>query len=320
MEIKINAKLEFMLLIVFLSEKKNEGSLDNTVNNYTEKLEQRFGSLRNHPAITGYPRMYDLDFCWQGLVETVLYLDDDFRLKPEAFKDEELKSMYENSLPELNAYLELVRELYDKTEFQQFITEQESVYQELINSIRSTIEEKPLNNILEAYLGVKQPKQRFVLSLLHKAFMGLTHYEDGEVETVFVISRMLLEKAMQYNYFRRNVIACFWHEFSHPVINPYTDTLFDNNHDMNDEQCTWYCKVNESIIEGICLRLMVRENVLNPENVELDITNSMRNGAPKIRECADLLLEKYENNRDKYPNIGAFYPEFLPIFGERPNK
>jgi len=283
------------------------------------ELEKRFGSFRNHPAVTEYPKLFELDFYGEGLIETVFYLDNDFKLSEDAFNDTELKSMYESSLPEIIAYLEHVKDLFVKTEFEKFIREQEVVHQDLINAIIKTMTDKPLNSILEDYLGVKQPKQRFVLSLLLRPFLGFPHCENGERESILIISRMLLERAIQYNYFERNVIACFWHEFSHPVINPLTDVLFDNSHDMSDEQRAWYCTVNESIIEGINLRLKLREKVINQDFIEQSITNSIRNGALKIRECADL-LEKYEKNRDKYPDIGAFYPEFLPIFGEKPNK
>ncbi len=318
MEIRINAQWELLMLILFLSDKRDECSLDEISSPYPMELEKRFGSFRNHPAVTEYPKMFDMDFDGQGLIETVFYLDNDFKISEDAYKDPELKSMYESSLPEILVYLEHVRDLYIKTEFEKFIWEQEIVYQDLISSIKKTMTDKPLNSLLEAYLGVKQPKQRFVLSLLLRPFLGFPHCENGEMESILIISRMLLERAIQYNYFERNVISCFWHEFSHPIINPFTDALFDNSHDMTDEQRAWYCTVNESIIEGINLRLKLRENVINEDFIEHNITNSIRNGAPKVRECADLLLEKYENNRDMYPDIGVFYPEFLPLFGERP--
>ncbi len=305
-KVKINPILEFILMIVYLSEINESRFIVTENNEFNERINNNFSHLKDHPLVLKMPEMWDKNFCWLGMVHTVMFLNEDFKFPD--YKDylSLFTENYEISLEETLDYISELKTLYDQSGFEAFIKQEYQVYKPLIDDLEKVLNERPLIQILDNYLGVTTKPFNIILSLFRRGFMSL------ETRSIIVcqLSRFLLEMAQQRNEFDRSIFNGVWHELSHPIINPLTDEHFEDNN--IDFEVQYYCDINESIIWGITNRLSLLNGLITENDLPIVYENGKRNRAPKSQETTELLA-LYESD-DKFKNIRDFYPELIKLF------
>lgn len=161
------------------------------------------------------------------------------------------------------------------------------------------------------------PQTNVILSNLLRSFYGVWNHFNPKQVYCF-LSRYWLQVAKQNGNLDRILLGSIWHEFLHSIINPLTDQLFEDPSEIDEKYLDWYCRLNESIIWAITLRLLIKTKIVDTNNCDWYFKNAERNRAPKAEAMHNLLWE-YESQQNDFRSIREFYPVLQKEFGEVPN-
>jgi len=308
-------RLELFTTVIYLAKLDISGFLVSEPSAYTEALDRQFAPFDQHPAVTEFVATWGQEFGWCDIPHFAMMLSDELLIKNgtklEHIADAELTD------DKLKYYATLLHDFAEKTNFRAFHAIHSAEGAEYLHKLNAIVAARPLKQILEDYLGVKLGKTKVVLSNLLRFFCGTTHADKPGDKVYCFWSRYWLQVAEQHNNLERSLCSAVWHEFSHSVINPLSDKLFESFQDMTQEHMDWYCALNESIIWAITLRLLIQQGIVKDGNLQWYFDNAVGCKAPKTLKMHELLLE-YENHRERYESIGSFYPILQKAFGKPP--
>jgi Flp pilus assembly protein TadD len=170
----------------------------------------------------------------------------------------------------------------------------------------------------QAYLGVRPPRVRFLLSALLPESYG-TDFVLGE-GTASV--RALIWPAAEAPGPTRFRLDAFGDSAVHELVHGVTDPLVPERFDpggavprgCNDEnvEANWRGCAQEHLVYAVTLRLLARE--LGEDAARAWAATYAERGFPRLPRLVEL-LRAYESNRDKYPTLAAFAPRLLAAFG-----
>jgi hypothetical protein len=317
LEIRLNHGLELLTTLLVLSETAPDQFLQKTDNHLYASISQRLSDFREHPMTRELSRLWDAGVSWSDFLYLAVSLQADFSLDSAV----EIAPLNESGVPwnDIRAFVDQLPGFVTEMGFTELF--EETCYQEAeyLSTLNSIIAERPVIKRLEDYLGMPVPAPQVVLSTLMRPCMSLSHTYRGARREYCFCSRHWTLVAEHNGYLGRMLIDSIWHEFSHSVINPLSDTLFPNGHPESDTEVEWYCALNESIIWGITTRMLENEGMADERTVRWHIDNGHRNRAPKT-EAMYHRLGEYQLNRTKYPSIASFLPIILEEFGPIPTQ
>ena len=189
---------------------------------------------------------------------------------------------------------------------------------EFIALLNSLLTENHLQSILEDYIGHRIGTTHIRLMNLLKTSMGVWNGDHPNRQVYCFCSRHWLKVGQNNNCLKTNFYHTVWHEFLHSVINPLSDQLFPGGITITEEQSTWYCALNESILWAITHRLCHQLGITSDQDNGWYFNNARRNKAPQAEEIY-ALLPQYEADRQIYSSIADFYPVLQAEFGNPPD-
>ena len=316
--IKTDFRIELLSLVILLSDLNEEHFIVKSENEYTAMINTKFKSFKRHQAVLKFPDIWDKGLRWDGIPQLALHLNDSIELTKQIKYLHDLQSRFKDNINELVEFVDLLRDFAHKSNFESFYNEERKKIEKYLSDLNQELEKYPVLPILENYINLKLNKNTIILSNLLKSAFGLTIGSKNNKEIFCILSRHWLNVAIQNNCLDRILLSTVWHEFLHSIINPLTDKLFKNPYDLSKAQLDWYCKLNESIIWGIILRLLIQEKIVSATNNEWYFENAIRNGAPKTKKMNESLVE-YEKNKLKFKSIDNYYPILQKEFGQIPN-
>lgn len=315
--IRTDFRIELLSLVIFLSDLNEKHFIVKRENEYTAMLNTEFKSFKRHQVVSKFPDIWDKGLRWDGIPQLALHLNDNIELLNQIKYSHDLQSRFKNNINELVEFVDLLRDFANKTNFESYYKKEYKNVERYLSILNQELERYPVIPILEKYINLKLNKTTVILSNLLKSAYGITIGSKNYKEICCILSRHWLNVAIQNNCLDRILLSTIWHEFLHSIINPLTDKLFKNPYDLSETQLDWYCKLNESIIWAITLRLLIQEKIVCATNNEWYFKNAIRNGAPKTKEMNDLLVE-YEKNKLKFKSIDNYYPILQKEFGQIP--
>jgi hypothetical protein len=315
LQIRLDKRLELLFTVMILSDYRIPGFAVDGEDIYTQKIRERFSAVSGLNAVADFPKVWDTDINWDTIHFYALALSNDYSIRKgidPAYIEQGLKAN-----ASLSVFTENLREFARASGFDAYYDNLETEMGGYLEKLNGIVASRPVQSILEEYLGIRFPKTEVFLSTLMKPFMSVTIPAPGGDEVYCICSRRGLEIAEENGGLERILLSAIWHEFSHHIVNPLTFGLFDDPDTLRDDQVEWCCALNESIIWAINTRLLVREKIISENDVSWMVSNGERNKAPKTRIMHDLLLE-YESNRNSYSGISAFHPIMAEAFGQVP--
>lgn len=305
MKIRLDQRLELLYLVMLLSGRDTEGICVEAEDEFARASREQFGRLAAHPAVTSFNRLWNTEIEWDMLPNLALILTADFRLDHDFDPVRARESLASGA--DLEEFAASLRDFVHASGFARHFSRLRSRLGPWLEQLNELSGRRPVQRILEEYLGVGLPPTEVLLCTLTKPFLSITVSGTGG-ETVFCLcSRKGLEIAEKHGNLENVLLSAVWHEFSHHVINPLTYGLFEDIDSINDAQADWCCALNESIIWAINIRLLAREKVISPQDISWMLKNAEANRATQARVMHELLCA-YELNRDIYPNISAYHP------------
>jgi len=315
MRIRLDQRLELLLTAMFISDYDTKGFCVDPEDEYAREALEKFGSFVAHPAVANISRVWDTEIDCSSPPHYALTLTEDIKLDPSFNLDQVRESLVPNA--DLSRFTADLRGFHRKADFTLHFSQLQSRLAPWLEKLNDLIARRPVQHILEHYLGQKLPATEVLLCTLTRPFLSVT-VSGTRGETLYCLcSRKWLEIAEQKDSLERILISAIWHEFSHHEINPLTFGLYDNLNKLNQEQVNWCCALNESIINAITIRLLLQEEVISEKHTDWMVKNAERNKASQTRAVLDLLLD-YEQNRSRYPDISSIHPRLVEAVGPPP--
>ena len=304
MRIRLDQRLELLYAVMLLCGLDASGICVEAEDEFARAAREKFGRLAAHPAVASFNRLWKTEIDWDTLPNLALILTPDFRLD-EVFDPARVQECLASG-KDLEEFTACLRDFHRTADFAVHFEQLQSRLEPWLGQLNELICRRPVQRILEAYLGVDLPATEVLLCTLTKPFLSIT-VSGKQGETVFCLcSRRGLEIAEKHGNLERVLLSAIWHEFSHHVINPLTYGLFEDIDSINDAQAEWCCALNESIIWAINIRLLAREKIISTQDISWMLKNAEANRAPQTRMMHDLLCD-YEENRSKHAGISTFH-------------
>jgi len=315
MQIRLDKRMELIFAVLQLSDFNNPGLYVKSDAPQALLVREKVGDCYHLPAVAKLAQVWEEEINWDIFPYYALSLSKDCSIEPGT--DTSYLQQFIKGANSVQQFTEWLRDFAGLSDFERYYNHLEEQYAPYIQKLNILLDSRPVQAILEEYLGINFPRTELILSTLMNTFMSIT-YRDGKAETVYCLcSKSRLDTAEQNKGLERVLLSAVWHEFSHHVINPLTFGLFADPDAISQDQVNWCCELNESIIWAINTRLLVCENIITAKDTKWMLENAVRNKAPYTSIMHDLLCE-YETQRHIYPSITEYYPELLKACPERP--
>ncbi|MFC1551091.1 DUF4932 domain-containing protein [Candidatus Latescibacterota bacterium] len=297
---------------------------------YKHEIAAVFGKYSGHPAPKKFHEMSQNGFWYSHPVRAMLHLSNPPALAQDVQFDD-FAFMTAGGEENLNVFVEKVRAFARETNFSEFYNGHIELYETMLANYRGKMKRAYVDD-LEEYYGFAQGSYTIILSpLFHPGGFGPTiRRPNGMIDSYYIGGpRQIVDDIPDYGE-DKNMQYLFWHEFSHSFVNHLTDL---NIADFREPGIKLYVMpnienapnfegqedvmisdwVSEHIVRGVTSRLAYINlgKKTGDERVAFEIGQGFKYVA-EVTAC----LEKYEQNRDKYPTLREFYPEIVSVFEE----
>ena len=287
---------------------------------YKKEILTRFSGLKDHPLVDYIRINTQKGVAFEKPVYMVLLLGDD--LVP-AF---ELPDYVNKIVGGHDKYIEFSRlfaEFYKSTEFQQFATDKEDYFVQLVSNEADKIRELGTTGQIAEYYGYRKNAFKILISpLLHNGGYGPA---IQEADSIFVTYNVMGPRSIdeEENFFfgdEEYYRLIMWHEFSHSYLNKIIDnnfgelsrfsSMFYPIQDQMEKLAygSWKICMYEHLVRAATIRL-TDLYVSSDEAVQM-MDKEIERGFIYLPKFVGA-LEEYESNRDKYPVIDSIYPVLL---------
>jgi len=291
--------------------------------NYIRDIENYFGPFQNHRAVTMAKNLWETHHINISALSTlVVYLGDPPELIPLNQLDplpSELDSRWTvDVIPE---FIEAAREFSRDSEYMVFFDSQKELFDRSIMNLYKSLNDENMLDWYKNYFGYVPNNYTIIVGMQ----TGVGNYgasitrSDGTNDFFSIIGA--------HSPFPWNGIPRFsssWlspivvHEFCHPYINPFVaqniellkesgEKLYSyNKANLTKIGClAWNHMMNEYIVRACVIRYFHSKK--DNKAIENQVRIDENQGFVGIKALSDL-FEEYEQNRDKYPNMGSFIP------------
>lgn len=225
------------------------------------------------------------------------------------------------SLQQYNQNLKL---FYHKSDFHTFFINHKAFYESMINEVKAVVDKYDLADQLEKYYGQEQKSYTLVLSpLFIEAGMSIWVETKQGGELYSIIGPNLSSKSkpdFDTDWIMQYLVI---HEFSHPFCNPLIEKYFP---EMQKDSCLFEPIKSALNKQGcgdwksaLCEMLTRANEILIIRNIfGSSVSDKIKADYLKQKwiylEELIPLMEKYQSDRKKYPNLESIMPEVVETF------
>ncbi len=320
----VDARIELLSIIKILAGCHENGHKPHKTQYYNNAVEY-FKNYKNHEAVKIFLLLYNIGFSYDAPAHLMVSLSRPPEIKIARVIDQEIKERAVSELV-LNLFIEQMSDFSQKSDFMKFFDGNKKYYDDLAAKYRSQTDLANLISTVENYYGLKQNSYNIVLAPILRRSGGYgvrSKIEGGKLDT-YNITGPESADTNEINFGGEEGIRYLvWHEFSHSFVNPITEKysyevnlysgLFKPIEEVmrQNTYSSWETCVNEHLIRAVTARLAARE--ISKKAYRKAIINEKSKGFFYIEPLCEI-LEKYENNREKYRNFEEFYPEVISLF------
>ena len=322
--VTVDSRIELMSAIQLLSGYFLVSYLDS---DYKSDALRYFEPCKGHPAVSKFTELSSNGFEFSTVPDAFIALSEPptlgqrYPVKPEVIDKAGGASDY-------TEFLTLIRAFANDCGFEAFYDTHRPYYDRLVAQSQSSVTSS--SGALTSYFGMPLGSTEVVLGpLLHDGGFA-TRYDGNAGEAIayaFIGPVELSEGEATFGTVER-LQPLVAHEFAHTVINPLT-AKFSSEVSASEENfqsvaeamrqegySSWEQVVNESIIRALTARLTTSQR--GEEAGRAEIADEVKRGFIYVPALVKR-LERYENQRSRYPAIEDYYPSLLEVFRTKPS-
>ena len=323
---KVDERVELMSIVFRLAEA--EEYVNNDLLYHSEEVDDYFFEYKDHP-IVGYTQEiralrgigYDAVMSFAAHIKidgTITFIDN--------VQENSLESRWtkENA----DTFLKHLNDFYTTSRFNDFFNSYADFYQKAETNFT-----KVLNMVdfswFEKFYGVKATGEySLIISMLNGGnnYGATVKHLNGDNHIYAMIGSWRTD-SLGYPDYSDNVLSLIIHEYNHSFCNPLIDKYYKkmqknaeksfsevasimNRQAYSNAQIMLY----EMLVRACVIRYQIKDHEDEKKATASNWFSSMEKGKGFlwIDQLVDL-LDKYENNRDKYPALDKFMPEVVKL-------
>lgn len=325
LRIEIFPAMELLSVIQYLSNYHADYNLMTEEEfQYKRDVERSFREFENHPAVSYFEELYKKGFAFDKPPTIIVSTNNDLSLNENRLLDSMGKYRYEKSgylfdIDDVKRFLELVKDFYLETKFEDFFINHENYYVEVINDTAKSLNEIDLIYSLEEFHGDKKEEYRLILvSLYLNGGYGPEVIDNGKTEVYSIIGPRGRNENKDIPYFGTTdfLSSLVFHEFGHSFIELKTDGiapflknsgfLFEPIYERMKQLAypDWEFALEETILRATVIYIMAD---FYPEFVDKELEEEYKKGFIYIKTVYNL-LDDYSNNREQYKDFQSYIP------------
>jgi hypothetical protein len=303
-----------------------------------EDVEKHFGEFRGHAAIKLAQKLRSSrGVSFDACMSMAVHLKDAEKCAERIPLDPRPASLDSRwRPPEVQAFLPEVRAFIEESRFQRFYAEHKPLYQTAKERVQALLDKNGHLEWFGEFFGEGPPSQFTVaIALLNGPANYGPHCRlpDGQEDLYCILGAWLVDSEGQPT-FSVGVVETVVHEFCHSHVNSIVDRhekefqpagqkLFERVAKAMRRQAygNWKTMIYESLVRACTIRHVRRYQ--GAMAARWKILDDQGRQFQWVGRLADL-LEDYEKNRPRYPNLEAFSPRLVAFFQEEaakePNK
>jgi hypothetical protein len=325
-EVKVDPRIELFSTIFRLADLPEY--CQNELPEYVNDVELYFNNFKDH-SVVKFARQLDttIGMGYNAPMELAVHISDIewLQMRETQYPIQEYHDVRWDQAS-VDKFLKLAHDFAQESHFMDFFNNHRHFYEFTENKLNKLMKENDVWEWLQSFFDPTSNTQFFVLIGMQN---GANNYScqvilsNGKHE-VYSIPGVWMKSAQNKPAFNQYTINRIVHEFSHSFINPLVLNSADElenagktiyayvEDDMEREKYRfWTTMIYESIVRACEIRF----NNLHADSAMMNqlIEGEIRYGFLWMRKLV-CLLEKHENQRNKYPTFESFFPEIITFF------
>jgi hypothetical protein len=295
---------------------------------YDKRVNEYFAKYQDHPAIKLAIKMRETHHInGNAPMSLACYLGAPPELMPRAPFDPPSGAPDPRWTPEtISLALEAARKFARDTDFMTFFDSQKEYYELAMENLRSTMEGTDLIPWFKDYFGYLPENYVIILGLQNGScnYGQSVVYPDGSQEFVSLLGARWPDERGAPQYLEDWFVGVVIHEFCHSYINPLVDrhrgilreageAIYPHVEAAMQKSGynLWHVMMYEYLVRACTTRCIAQLG--EPSDVMRQIMQDTRSGFPGMQKL-NVLMEEYEADREKYPDMEAFMPRVAEFF------
>jgi hypothetical protein len=319
---KVDERVELLSIVFRLADAKEYNSKKFKL--YTDKIENHFEKYKKHELIKFVKKIREENgISFDAVMKMAIHLGPAPKFKPlmkvtDSIPDERWGK--NNS----EKFIKLLKAFYQDAHCKEFFEDNVELYANVSKKFIPVFEHIDLN-WYKSFYG-KEPKEKFVI--VNGLGNGGGNYgsaivfKNGKREVYAIMGTWSIDSLGMAKFGLNDYFPLLLHEFNHSFVNDIIDKnikKFENSGEkiyavvgkqmQNQAYGDYKIMLSEALVRASVIKYMKDHN-FKKEEIDEEIQNQLNNGFLWINELENE-LEKYSNQREKYPTLESYIPNII---------
>ncbi len=331
--VKVDPRLE-LLSTVFRLAGNNEYNQPNSRSPYSEDVRKHFSNFKDHAAIAAARKLREEHgVSFNAVASLAMHVRDWKTLSLDGPKGEWMTRLDSRFTKEsASAFLKVVQQFRTESGFDEFFAAHSKLFATVESRMSDLLARKLHSEWFTEFFGSNAGASFTVHPGL---LLGGCNYGEGVrlVDAPEEITPCI--GCWEYDddgvpIFPDDVLSTIVHEFCHSYANPVIDAHFADLEKQGDSifpsvatvmaqqaYATWKIVLYESLVRASVVRYLAKFE--DAAAVEKELAEQEQRGFTWVRDLSALLAQ-FEQQRAKYPNLGAFAPRIAEFYADLATK
>ena len=326
-EPKVDKRVELLSIVFRLAESPVYSQ--KSFPKYVEKIKNHFGEFKNHDLIK-YTKneLHENGVDYSAVMSMAIHITEPPNMKPIIpFSDNLLEKPWEKK--SATKFLKLLNQFYIDTDCETFLNNNKELYETASNRFKKVYQNLDLEWYQNFYGESPKGEFRIINGLGNGgASYGPKIIYPNENEVVYAImGTWSVDSLGVPKYEMKDYFPTILHEFNHSFVNHIVkkhhselkesgEIIYNKvKNEMNKQAYgNWEIMYAEALVRSAVVTYMKDHNY-DKKIIEKELNEQLNSS---FLWTGDLVkeLERYSNNRDKYPTLESFMPEIIKFFNK----
>lgn len=325
-EPKVDKRVE-LLSIVFRLANSHEYS-QNLFPKYVESIENHFGEFRNHELIKYVKgELLEDGIGFSSVMSMAIHIMEPPNINPITtpfpYKSLEEPWKEESAIK----FLKLLSEFYSDADCETFFNKNKELYKTASNRFKKVYQNLDLEWYQNFY-GAKSKGEFIIINGLRNggANYGPKIFSKNGIEVIYAIMGTWSVDSLSIpTYEIDEYFPTLLHEFNHSFVNHLVEKyrselqesgtiIFDKVKEEMNKQAygNWKTMYDEALVRAAVIKYM-KDHSYDKRTIENEMNEQLSSSFLWTDELVKE-LDRYDNNRDRYPSFTSFMPEIVKFF------
>jgi len=320
---KVDERIEILSIVFRLAGNREYSS--EVFKTYTDRIAAHYSLYKDHELIKFIKQIkQESGIGYDAVMSMAVHLDDELNLQLE-YIDGSLDKRWskENAIK----FSKLLKQFYRTSHSRKFFQQNKNIYREVEKRFLPIYQSIDLSWYSRFY--GKEPAEKFlIVNGLGNGggnFGAAMNIPKGKKELYAIMGTWSVDSMGMPNFSKQDYLPTLLHEFNHSFVNyllekdpsAFTNSgekLFNILKEKMERQAysSWKTMLNEALVRASVIKYM-NDHHFKTEEIQQEVNEQFERGFVWI-EALVSELEKFDNQRDKYPTLESYMPNIAKAY------